>query len=270
MVTVLDDDDTTPTANDHVLREIRAGVRRDPVGIIEWAGASASGTRRRHNEDAWGSDGEVFAIADGMGGRRGGIVASQTAVDSYLGAREPPYGVDPWRGRVAQVNESVRAAGRDVGIERLGTTLLVAHVDGDAVTLVHVGDCRAYRYGAERFDVLTHDHDVHTELLDAGLDIGTYRARGVAMHALTSFLGLETDLIRVDVLATVMRPGERLLLCTDGVHRQVTNYEMHVRLSQDSCQAAADGLIAAADEAGGRDNATAIVVEFGRQRGPES
>ena len=69
--------------------------------------------------------------------------------------------------------------------------------------------------------MLTHDHNVRAELLAAGLDVRDYRERGVALHGLTSFIGLEHDVLRIDVLAVPVRTGDRILLCTDGVYRQL-------------------------------------------------
>ena len=114
-----------------------------------------------------------------------------------------------------------------------------------------------------RLDLLTHDHNVRAELLAAGLDIGEYRERGVALHGLTSFIGLENEALRVDVLAIPVRAGDRLLLCTDGVHRQLDDGQLRTMLALPNCRLAAERLVEHADEVGGRDNATALVVEVG-------
>ena len=158
-------------------------------------------------------------------------------------------------------------AGRERGVDRLGTTLLVAIVGGPLVTLIHLGDSRAYRLAhvddQPRLDLLTHDHNVRAELLAAGLDIGEYRERGVALHGLTSSIGLELEGLRVDVLAIPVHAGDRLLLCTDGVHRQLDDDQIRATLSRPSCQGAADRLVEQADQVGGRDNTTAVVFRLG-------
>ena len=133
------------------------------------------------------------------------------------------------------------------------------------MTLVHLGDSRAYRLtrlgdGGDRLDLLTHDHNVRAELLAAGLDVGDYRERGVALHGLTSFIGLEHEVLRIDVLAVPVRAGDRILLCTDGVHRQLDDDQLRARCSAPAtARQAAEALVAQADRAGGRDNATAVV-----------
>lgn len=270
MMLGLDDDDTTPTENADVLSELTATLAASPLTVVEWGTATSPGMRRRVNEDAWGHRNEIFVIADGMGGRGGGALASRTAIDRFLArsATTP----DDWRAVVAGVNDDVVRAGADRGIDRLGTTLLAAVVGGPLVTLIHLGDSRAYRlttldatadWDGGRLDVLTHDHNVRSELLAAGLDVREYRDRGVALHGLTSFIGLEHDVLRVDVLAVPVRAGDRLLLCTDGVHRQLDDDQIRLALSTTTCRGAAERLVESADRAGGRDNATAVVLQLG-------
>ena len=138
------------------------------------------------------------------------------------------------------------AAAATQGIDRVGTTLLASVIGGPLVTLVHLGDSRAYRLshagdaaspvrstggppvGRSRLDLLTHDHNVRAELLAAGLDVRDYRDRGVALHGLTSFIGLEHEVLRVDVLAVPVRSGDRILLCTDGVYRQLDDDQLRL------------------------------------------
>jgi protein phosphatase len=263
----LDDDDTTPTGNEDVIADLTATLAASVLAVSDWGSATTAGVRRRVNEDAWGRQADTFVVADGMGGRGGGALAARTAIDRFL-ARLGAGGDNPdWRTIVESVSDDVIRAGRDRGVERLGTTLLAAVVGGPVITLVHLGDSRAYRLtaleGRSRLDVLTHDHNVRSELLAAGLDIGEYRERGVALHGLTSFIGLENEALRVDVLAVPVRAGDRLLLCTDGVHRQLDDDELRAALSLPSCREAAERLVAHADEVGGRDNATAVVIGIG-------
>jgi serine/threonine protein phosphatase PrpC len=266
----LDDDDTTPTENATVLRELSSVLAAFPLGVVAWGAATSPGTRRRVNEDTWGRRGDVFVVADGMGGRGGGSLAARTAVDRFLD-RVAGSPVPDWRSIVDRVNVDVLRAAAERGIDRVGTTLLVAAVGGPLVTLVHVGDSRAYRLthpaGTDddrRLDLLTHDHNVRAELLAAGLDVRDYRERGVALHGLTSFIGLEHDILRVDVLAVPVRAGDRILLCSDGVYRQLDGDQVRVLLAARTARDAAELLVAESDRAGGRDNSTAVVVEIGR------
>ncbi len=255
------DDDTMPTGNAEVLAEVAALAGR-PATVVDWGAATSTGSRRHGNEDAWGRDESTFAVADGMGGQHGGAFAAQTAIERFFD-RVAGRAVD-WRREVFALNGDVRAAARQHHIERIGTTLLAATVVAGRATVVHVGDSRAYRRTIDgRLDVLTSDHNVRSELLAAGLEVGEYRARGVALHGLTSFIGLDPASLRVDVFDVALRPGDRLLLCTDGVHHHVTTEQLRAALETAGCQAAADQLVGRADANGGRDNATAVVVELG-------
>jgi PPM family protein phosphatase len=267
----LDDEDTTPTGNTTVLRELSGVLAAFPLGVVAWGAATSPGTRRRVNEDTWGRRGDVFVVADGMGGRGGGALAARTAVDRFLDRVAGTVQPD-WRAVIEQVNTDVLRAAAERGIDRVGTTLLAAAIGGPLVTVVHIGDSRAYRVrvGAgddERLDLLTHDHNVRAELLAAGLDVGEYRERGVALHGLTSFIGLEHDILRVDVLAVPVRSGDRILLCSDGVHRQLDGDQLRVLLAAKTARQAAEALVSESDRAGGRDNSTAVVVEIGTAEG---
>jgi serine/threonine protein phosphatase PrpC len=265
----LDDDDTTPTENATVLRDLAATLAAFPLGVVEWGAATSPGSRRRVNEDTWGQRGDVFVVADGMGGRGGGALAARTAVDRLLERVGDAH--HDWRAVIERVNADVIAAAAERGIERVGTTLLAAVVGGPVVTLVHLGDSRAYRLthlGADgRLDLLTDDHNVRAELLAAGLDVRDYRDRGVALHGLTSFIGLEHDVLRVDVLAVPVRSGDRILLCTDGVHRQLDDDRLRTLLAAPTSRLAAEGLVREANLLG-RDNATALVVQVGTAEVP--
>jgi protein phosphatase len=267
MTCQLDDDDTTPTGNAEVIAELTAALAESALAVADWGAATSPGVRRQVNEDAWGRRADTFVVADGMGGRGGGALAARTAIDRFLARLESAGEHPDWRRTVASVNADVVRIGQERGVERLGTTLLAAIVGGPVATVVHVGDSRAYRLTSpdarRRLDVLTNDHNVRSELLAAGLDIREYRERGVALHGLTSFIGLEHEALRVDVLAVPVRTGDRLLLCTDGVHRQLDDDQLRAALSVPECRLAAERLVSQADEAGGRDNATAVVVGIG-------
>ncbi len=268
----IDDDDTTPTANAAVLRELTATLAAFPIGVVGWGAATSAGMRRRVNEDAWGRRADLFVVADGMGGRGGGALAARTSIDRLLERVGEAGGHPDWRVVVEAVNADVLAVAAARGIARVGTTLLAAAVGGPLVTLVHLGDSRAYRLtrvvdGGDRLDLLTHDHNVRAELLAAGLDVRDYRDRGVALHGLTSFIGLEHEVLRIDVLAVPVRSGDRVLLCTDGVYRQLDDDELRLALRAGSARRAAEALVERADRAGGKDNATAVVVEVGVPNG---
>ena len=257
----LDDDDTTPTENAEVLAELmatadgphgrRLGRRHDarnaPAGQRGRVEPPPRGLRRRRRH------GRARRRCPRRRGRR------STASSPRSPGPTTAISATPW----STINDEVVREAVNWGFEHVGTTLLAALVGGPLVTIVHVGDSRAYRSSGEHLDLLTEDHNVRGELLAAGLDIAEYRERGVALHGLTSFIGLEHDVPRIDVLAVPMRAGDRLLLCTDGVHRQLDDDQLRRGVAARSCTDAAEQLVEQADEAGGRDNATAMVIEVG-------
>ena len=142
---VLLDDDTVPTSNAEVLADIAAAWRRSRS-----AWCSGEPRRRRAggvpiNEDVWGHRDDVFTVADGMGGRGGGAVAARIATDRFLDAAVAVPRRATWHDIVVAVSDEVSRAGEAQAMARLGTTLLAAVVEGSIVTLVHLGDGRAYR-----------------------------------------------------------------------------------------------------------------------------
>ena len=140
------DDDTIPTSNAEVLAQIAAALETIRLGVVQWGAATSTGRRRSINEDVWGHRGDVFTVADGMGGRGGGAVAARIATDRFLDAAVAVPRRATWHDIVAAVSDEVSRAGEAQAMARLGTTLLAAIIEGSIVTLVHLGDGRAYRY----------------------------------------------------------------------------------------------------------------------------
>ena len=110
---------------------------------------------------------------------------------------------------------------------------------------------------------LTVDHTVRTRLLDAGVDPSEIASHGRSVHGLTAFLGRPTPDSRADISSVSLLNGDRMLLCSDGVHRQIRPHRLQALLSEGTCRQAAAALVDAADRSGGADNATAVVVEVG-------
>ena len=186
------------------------------------AGASTDiGQVREVNEDSFILDQPLFAVADGMGGHRGGEVASKLALET-IGAL--------FRGgEGGSLAEHVRAANREVfgrsmldpSVAGMGTTLTAALVEGSRVRLAHVGDSRAYQLRAGEIRLLTEDHTlVHRMVLE-----GEITAEEAEVHphrsVLTRALGVDVD-VAVDEGAIDVRGGDRLLLCTDGLTAMLT------------------------------------------------
>ena len=234
MMLELDDDDTIPTENREVLAELTATSPPSPVGGRLGRGHDA-GPAPPDQRGRMGSAARHLRRRRRHGRarrRRDGGAAGHRPL--LRPARARPT-TTPTGGRSStRVNTDVSDAGEHGASTASARRCWRPSSPGPIVTLVHLGDSRAYRLThlpaaprrPPRLDVLTNDHTVRAELLAAGLDVGEYRQRGVALHGLTSFIGLDQDALRIDVLAVPVRAGDRILLCTDGVHRQLQDDQL--------------------------------------------
>jgi serine/threonine protein phosphatase PrpC len=242
------------------------------------AGAGThTGRVRTLNEDAYmlRADEGLFVVCDGMGGAPAGEVASQMAVDAIL--RElraqtpvtPAYderGYLPHTARLAEVvrrsNEAIYDQSRqDPRQAGMGTTVVGAWIRQHVVSIAHVGDSRAYLWHDQRLEPLTRDHSLGEAHIAAGLIEEVRRLPVEQQNALVRVLGREPD-VDVDLKEVPVRPGDYVLLCSDGLTRMVPEFIMarafhEYREPQRIC----DFLIAAANDNGGADNITVVVVE---------
>ena len=238
--------------------------------------ATSVGRVRPINEDAFSADAGqgLFVVCDGMGGAAAGEVASQLAVQT-IGARVSgdPLNAGTERGfqpRTAHLGRAVEAANRVI-IERaagdsaqsgMGTTVVGAWIADNVVSVAHVGDSRAYLSNQAGFESVTRDHSLVEAQVQAGLIDREQSLKSEHQNILLRALGREPD-VAVELTELPIAPGDRLLLCTDGLTRMVTDEELAdalVRFRGDP-QAACDHLIAAANHNGGPDNVTVVVVE---------
>ena len=216
----------------------------------------------------------IYAVADGAGGHAAGDVASgivvrslaRQAVDNLLAQQfdemPPNLDVDAWlRSAIQTANEAVhrqRAAART----DMGTVLVMAViVDGEAY-IAHVGDSRAYLIGESAIKQITVDHSLVQRLVDTGQitreQARTHESRNVIYKMIGDRPKIEPDLNHIS-----LQPGDRLLLCSDGLNGYVEDAEIHkIVLSSTSTQDACQRLIDAANAAGGPDNITAILVQI--------
>lgn len=242
-----------------------------PVPISVGA-TSDVGRVRDENEDTYGvfsaqeESEHLFIVADGMGGHEHGREASTTTVqvveETYFGDRDGTA-LDRLRGAFQKANERVRAKANAQGNQAsMGTTATaLALVAGEAF-LAHVGDSRAYRFrpdgGGEQ---LTQDHTVPQKMRRDGMltaeEARTHPRRGTLTRAIGAEPTVEVDLIEVEAL----RPEDRFLLCTDGLEGLSEDALREVVLNNPP-QPACEQLVRRANEQGGHDNATALVVRI--------
>jgi PPM family protein phosphatase len=205
----------------------------------------------------------LAVVADGMGDGRGSAIAGRTAVDTFLREAAAPPSPAALRAAVAQIHQRVRRAGRDLA-ELTGCTLtaFVAEPGGadPAAWIVQLGDSRAYRLRDGLLELLTVDHTIAWLGLLHGWFAPDSREAHVARYRLTRYAG-HPDEPEPDVLNVALRPGDVLLLCTDGVADQVTYERLTQVLATATDPAEATHLLL--DDtltAGGADNATAVVI----------
>lgn len=227
---------------------------------------SHTGRQRRSNEDAYLARSPVFVVADGMGGAQAGEVASGLAVDTFeggLGAASSGSAEELLAERVLEANARIHAMSREQP-ERagMGTTLTAAHVGAHEVAIAHVGDSRAYRLRGGEFERLTEDHSLVEEMRRRGQLTAEEADEHPQRSVITRALGPEPD-VRVDTLSWRGEAGDVYLLCSDGLTSMVSEPRVAeiVRAAKD-LDDAGRSLIAAANDAGGRDNITVILFRL--------
>ncbi|MCL2823143.1 MAG: protein phosphatase 2C domain-containing protein [Polyangiaceae bacterium] len=249
---------------------------------IDAGGATDMGKVRKHNEDSLliRKDLRLFVVADGAGGHNAGNIASMLAVKSienYFEATEPTVAGQPEKDRFGLMTQgrrlaaAVQKANADVmeisraSEERkgMGSTVVAAYLrtDWNRLYLAHVGDSRCYRLRAGHLEALTHDHTMRNDILEMRPDIDDAVLRRLPCGVVTRALGMG-DKVRVELRAFDLAAGDRYLLCTDGLYREVPEDALSVALrSRDAPEAVARQLVAAGNRARGSDNLTALVID---------
>jgi PPM family protein phosphatase len=235
------------------------------LGIIEQVGRTDVGRQRSANEDSLVLRPPFFAVADGMGGARAGEVASAIAAEAFEGASASGEAAE------AQLGKILREANRriydlavsDESHRGMGTTLTAAKVHDGEVSIAHVGDSRAYRMRDGELEQITRDHSLVAELERSGQITAEAAEHHPQRSIITRALGPEPD-VDVDTYTLSAREGDVFLLCSDGLTSMISDDEVAAILrTADSLDQAADGLIKAANQSGGRDNITVVLFRLG-------
>ena len=220
-----------------------------------------TGRQRRENEDCAFARAPVFVVADGMGGAQAGEVAAQIAVDAFShGLPDSGRPEERLASRVQEANQRIweqsRARSEQAG---MGTTLTAAYLDDSELAIAHVGDSRAYLFRDGSLRRLTQDHSLVDELVRRGKLTEEQAAEHPQRSIITRALGAEPT-VEVDTWTYPVRPGDVLLLCSDGLTSMVSEERMEeiLRGSID-LGVAAQQLIDEANAAGGRDNITVVL-----------
>ncbi len=201
----------------------------------------------------------VFAVADGMGGHRGGEVASSTAVEALRAAIAAGQTIDA---AITTANTAVieRASG-DPTLTGMGTTLTALHpLAGTRLLIGHVGDSRAYRLRDGELERLTEDHSLVEELVRDGRITREQAEVHPQRNIVTRALGVDAD-VEIDLLTIAVQTGDRLLICSDGLTSMVREREVARLLGTgDNMQEIAEHLVQKAVDNGGEDNVTVVVI----------
>ena len=233
---------------------------RHDLAVTELASASDVGRVRSDNQDLDLVAPPLIAVADGMGGHKGGGTAARMAVDALraVGSTSDPADL---LGALRTANTAIAAAaGSDPELEGMGTTTTAGMVDDGVLYLVHVGDSRAYLVRAGRMTQITDDHSIVAEMVRRGALSPTDAEQHPARHVITRALGVDTE-VQIDALRVDLEPGDVVLLCTDGLSGPVDDdVILQVLEGSRSLKDAASGLIAQANAAGGPDNVTVVLA----------
>ncbi len=231
---------------------------------LQFAVASDIGQRRQENQDRWllREDLQVAAVADGMGGMACGAEAAQRALDTIAAriGQAMPNSLAAWRRLLEDANRAVFSLGLELSPNQgIGTTLTLAHWQDAELTLVHVGDSAALRLRDGELAQLTPEHTVAAEVRERRAAGSVERMPHGAEHMLSSCLGLPY-LPQEDVRVVALLPGDRLLLCSDGLTKPVSPEAIGATLARSATpEEAVRQLVDLANAAGGPDNITALV-----------
>ena len=237
---------------------------------LAWGASSHVGMVRQQNEDAFVAESNVFAVADGMGGHNAGEVASALAVEGLR--RAAAAGFSAAEGLIAAINTTnatIHEASGGLSEQRgMGTTLTalvpLPATDGEPqrVVVANVGDSRIYLWRGNELKQVSADHSYVQELLSEGLITAAEARIHPRRNIVTRALGIEGD-VNADSWVLPMVVGDRYVLCSDGLVDEVDDAEIAAILrASTNPQVAADHLVRVANDHGGRDNTTVVVVDI--------
>jgi len=246
-----------------------------PPAHFRWGAETHVGMVRQENQDSFFADPEpaLFLVSDGMGGHKGGAIASEIVAEDLPVMIEnaldklkvgTPRAVRSLLNRmIAEQSKQLQLEGTsETGFRDMGATLVIALLRKGRCFVANIGDSRAYRLRKGRLMQLTRDHSVVSELIEKGRIEPEEAANHDARGQITRYIGME-EKARSHVRSFALKKGDRLLLCTDGLIDMVDNKGIAAILSAESDpQAACKSLVTAANKAGGHDNVTTLIIDW--------
>jgi serine/threonine protein phosphatase PrpC len=242
---------------------------------FRWAAETHVGMERQENQDSFFADPEpaLFLVSDGMGGHRGGALASgivaedlpvmiENALDK-LKVGTPRTVRVLLNKLIAEQSKQVQLEGTsEAGFKDMGATLVIVLLRKGRCFVANIGDSRAYRLRNGRLVQLTRDHSVVSELIEKGNIEPEEAANHDAQGQITRYIGME-EKAHSNVRSLTLKKGDRLLLCTDGLTDMVSDKEIAAILKAETDHhATCELLITAANKAGGHDNITTLIIDW--------
>lgn len=242
---------------------------------FRWGAETHIGKERQENQDSFFADPEpaLFLVSDGMGGHRGGALASgivaedlpvmiENALDK-LKVGTPRTIRSLLERMIAEQSKQLQLEGTsETGFRDMGATLVIALLRKDRCFIANLGDSRAYRLRKGRMVQLTRDHSVVSELVEKGHIEPEEATNHDASGQITRYVGME-EKAHSNVRSFALKKADRILLCTDGLTDMVDDKAIASILnSETDPQTACESLVAAANKAGGHDNITALVLDW--------
>ncbi|MBC7591631.1 MAG: serine/threonine-protein phosphatase [Salinibacterium sp.] len=239
--------------------------RPDEALRLSWASATDIGHRRQANEDSYVAASPLFAVADGMGGHSAGDLASAAVVKRLAEVLEADF-LEPQEIELALARATADitsiAGDSELGVGTTVTGAALTLQDDDAYFAVfNIGDSRVYKFESNELSQVTTDHSVVQELVESGALTRDEAENHPDSNIITRAVGFNAHPFP-DIWMVPVRTGLRLLICSDGLTKEVSDDRLRLHMGAGlSTQETAGALIDAALAAGGRDNVTAIVVD---------
>jgi len=249
--------------------EIQGHRKQSTLMLVNWGAATDTGTLRVQNEDSFLAQDGMFVVADGMGGHNAGEVASAMAIKMLGDAQKAGVtDANQLSEVIKQINKAIFQASADQTDQRgMGTTLTALALTPSnrnsevSVSVANIGDSRTYLLRNGEFRQVSVDHSYVQELVSEGLITKEEARTHARRNIVTRALGIEPN-VAVDTWTLPLINGDRYILCSDGLVDEVTDEAIEQCVKQPiSPQKLADQLVVIANQNGGRDNITVVVVD---------
>lgn len=251
------------------------------TGTLEIASLSDTGSKRSRNEDRIASNPALglMILADGMGGYKAGEIASAMAVDTIMSEMEQAISNLSYtetdketgytlaslaiRNIIRKTNQVIHHASQNQSqYNGMGTTIALTFFHNNRLTIAHVGDSRVYRYRNDKLEQITIDHTLLQELIERGFYTLEEARNSLNKNLVTRALGIDPE-VEVDIQEDIVLPGDIYLLCSDGLNDMVEDKDIYLALQKhgNNLDAAVQILVKQANENGGRDNVSVILIK---------